>query len=75
MENKVTSFNLDSAYTLSDIEDKADVTDISRGIIIITGCAIGFIAALAYVIIKMLYLRRRYERSEQEVEDEFIQLR
>ena len=39
------------------------------------GSAIGCIAALAFFIVGILYLRRRYNRLEQEVKEEVEPLR
>ena len=72
---KLHLFNLDSTYILPDIEGKSDFKDILRIIKIIVGSEIGCITALAFSIITMLYLHRRYENSEQEVKDEVVPLR
>ena len=68
-------FNLDSTPTKTDVEDKTDYKEKWRIAKVTFGSAIGCITALAFFIVGILYLRRRYNRLEQEVKEEVEPLR
>ena len=68
-------FNLDSTPTKTDTEDKTDIKEKWRITKITVGSTIGCIAALVFFIVVILYLRRRYNRLEQEVKEEVDPLR
>ena len=68
-------FNLDSTPTKTDLEDKTDIKDKWRSIKIIVGSTIGCIAALVFFILVFLYLRSRYNRLAQEVQDDVAPLK
>ena len=74
-KKRLNLFNLDSTPTKTDVEDKTDYKEKWRMAKVTLGSAIGCIAALAFFIVGILYLRRRYNRLEQEVKEEVEPLR
>ena len=68
-------FNLDSTTTKTDVEEKTDYKEKWRIAKVTFGSTIGCITALAFFIVVILYLRRRYNKLEQEVKEEVGPLR
>ena len=53
----------------------SSTTDKWRSITIIGGSAIGSIIAIVFIVLEILYLRRRCNKPEREVEDEVVRPR
>ena len=68
-------FNLDATPIKTDIEDKTEIKGRWRSIKIIVGRTVGYIAALVFFVLIILYLRRRCKRLEPEVKDEVVPLK
>ena len=65
-------FDLDATAIKNDIEDKTEIKGRWRSIKIIVGRTVGYIAALVFFVLIILYLRRRCKRLEP---DEVVLLR